>query len=80
MLFTSANPGIPIADMTSANYQAGAALLGSEYISAVDQASIAALDLSTDINGNLNTPGDLALLSGLLPDNGKWRICNLSRA
>ena len=55
--------------MTAADFQAGAALLGGNYISAVDQASIAALDLSTT-NGVLNTPGDLALLSGLLPNGG----------
>jgi len=67
--FTSAN-GTPISDMSAANYQAGAALLGGNYISAADQASIAALDLSVDMNGNLNTPGDLALLSGFLPDGG----------
>ncbi len=67
--FTTAN-GTPISDMTAANYQAGAALLGSNYINATDQASIAALDLSTDINGDLNTPGDLALLSGFLPNGG----------
>lgn len=67
--FTSLN-GTPISDMTAADYQAGAALLGSNYISAANQGSIAALDLSTDGNGNLNTPGDLALLSGLLPNGG----------
>lgn len=67
--FTSAT-GTPISDMTAADFQAGAALLGTNYISPADQASIAALDLSTDINGNLNTPGDLALLSALLPQQG----------
>ena len=67
--FTSAT-GTPISDMTAADFQAGAAMLGSEYISGADQASIAGLDLSTDVNGNLNTPGDLALLSGLLPQQG----------
>jgi len=67
--FTSAN-GTPISDMTAADYQSGAALLGSNYISAADQGSIAALDLSTDADGNLNTPGDLALLSGFLPNGG----------
>ena len=67
--FTTAT-GIPISDMTSADYQTGAGLLGPQYINGTDQASIAALDLSTDANGNLNTPGDLALLSGLLPNGG----------
>jgi iron complex outermembrane receptor protein len=67
--FTTAN-GTPISDMTAADYQAGAGLLGSNYINAADQASIAALDLSTDGSGNLNTPGDLALLSGFLPNGG----------
>ncbi len=59
--FTSAT-GIPISDMTAADFQTGAAMLGSEYISAVDQASIAALDVST--------PAGIALLSGLLPQQG----------
>jgi iron complex outermembrane receptor protein len=67
--FTSAT-GIPISDMTAADFQSGAALLGSDYISGADQASIAALDLSTNASGDLNTPGDLALLSGLLPNGG----------
>ncbi len=67
--FTSST-GTPISDMTAADYQTGAALLGTNYISATDQASIAALDLSIDGSGNLNTPGDLSLLRGLLPDQG----------
>jgi len=67
--YISANGG-SIADMTAADYQAGAGMLGSDYINAADQASIAALDLSVDGNGDLNTPGDLDLLSGFLPDGG----------
>ncbi len=67
--FISANGG-SIADMTAADYQAGAGMLGSDYINAADQASIAALDLSVDGNGDLNTPGDLDLLSGFLPNGG----------
>jgi iron complex outermembrane receptor protein len=66
--FTNSN-NTNIANMTAADYQTGAAMLGTNYISTNDQASIAALDLSTT-NGVLNTPGDLALLSGLLPDGG----------
>ena len=67
--FISANGG-SIADMTAADYQAGAAMLGSNYINTGDQASIAALDLTVDGNGDLNTPGDLDLLSGFLPNGG----------
>jgi iron complex outermembrane receptor protein len=61
--------GKTIAEMTAADYQSGAALLGTNYISADDQSAIAALDLSTT-DGVLNTPGDLGLLSDLLPDGG----------
>ena len=61
--FSSAT-GTSISDMTTANYQAGAAMLGTNYISPADQASIAALDFSVDANGNLNTPGDLVTLMG----------------
>ena len=64
--FTAAT-GTPISDMTAADYQAGAALLGTNYISAIDQGAIAALDL-TSTSGVLNTPGDLASLRGLLPN------------
>jgi len=67
--FTTAT-GTPISDMTAADFQAGAAMLGTSYINPTDQASIAALDLTTDVNGDLNTPGDLAILSSLLPDQG----------
>ena len=67
--FTTANPGTPISGMTAADYQTGAGLLGTNYIGAGDQASIAALDLSMT-DGVLNTPGDLALLSDLLPNGG----------
>ncbi len=67
--FTTTNPGTPISDMTAANYQTGAGLLGTNYIGAADQAAIAALDLSAT-DGVLNTPGDLALLSDLLPSGG----------
>ena len=67
--FTSST-GIPISDMTAADFQSGAAMLGTNYISAGDQAAIAALDLSTNANGELNNEGDLALLSGLLPNGG----------
>jgi len=66
--YTSAN-NTNIANMTAAHYQAGAALLGASYINTADQAAIAALDLSAT-NGVLNTPGDLALLSDLLPNGG----------
>ena len=67
--FTTAT-GTPISDMTSADYQTGAGMLGAQYISALDQGSIAALDLSTNPDGVLINPGDLALLSGLLPNGG----------
>tara|TARA_B100000809_G_scaffold263392_1_gene316516 strand:- start:5921 stop:8893 length:2973 start_codon:yes stop_codon:yes gene_type:complete len=59
-----------IANMDAENYQDGAALLGTDYISPADQASIAALDLS-ETDGVLNTPGDLGLLRGFLPDGGR---------
>ena len=59
--FTSST-GIPISDMTAADFQTGAALLGTDYISASDQASIAALDVST--------AAGVAALSSLLPDGG----------
>lgn len=65
----TAQSGKTIAEMTAADYQTGAALLGTNYISANDQAAIAALDLSAT-DGVLNTPGDLALLRDLLPDGG----------
>lgn len=65
----TAQSGKNIAEMTAADYQTGAALLGTNYISANDQAAIAALDLSAT-DGVLNTPGDLALLRDLLPDGG----------
>ncbi len=59
--FTSST-GTPISDMTTADYQAGAALLGSEYISPTDQAAIAALDPNaSDFASNL---------SALLPNGG----------
>jgi len=61
--------GKTIAEMTAADYQSGAALLGTNYISASDQTAIAALDLSAT-DGVLNTPGDLGLLRGFLPDEG----------
>ena len=61
--------GKTIAEMTAADYQSGAALLGANYISASDQTAIAALDLSAT-DGVLNTPGDLGLLRDLLPDGG----------
>ena len=61
--------GKTIAEMTAADYQSGAALLGTNYISASDQTAIAALDL-TSTDGVLNTPGDLGLLRDLLPDGG----------
>ena len=60
--FTSTNAGVSIADMTAADYQSGAALLGTEYISDADQQSIADIDV--------NAPGGVAALSALLPDNG----------
>ena len=61
--------GKTIAEMTAADYQSGAALLGTNYISANDQTAIAALDLSAT-DGVLNTPGDLGLLRDLLPNGG----------
>ncbi len=67
--YTTANPGTPISDMTAADYQTGAGLLGTNYINAADQTAIAALDLSMT-DGVLNTPGDLGLLSDLLPNGG----------
>jgi iron complex outermembrane receptor protein len=60
--FTSAKSGSSIADMTAADYQSGAALLGTEYISSADQQSIADIDV--------NAPGGVSALSALLPDNG----------
>ncbi len=59
--FTTAN-GTPISDMSAADYQAGAALLGGNYINAADQAAIAAIDV--------NAPGGVAALSALLPNGG----------
>jgi len=61
--------GKTIAEMTAEDYQSGAALLGTNYISASDQTAIAELDLSAT-DGVLNTPGDLGLLRGFLPDEG----------
>ena len=61
--------GKTIAEMTAADYQSGAALLGTNYISANDQSAIAALDLSAT-DGVLNTPEDLGLLRDLLPNGG----------
>ena len=61
--------GKTIAEMTAEDYQSGAALLGTNYISASDQTAIAELDLSAT-DGVLNTPGDLGLLRGFLPDGG----------
>ena len=66
--FTATNNS-NIANMSAQDYQDGAALLGTDYISTDDQASIAALDLS-ETDGVLNTPGDLGLLRGFLPDEG----------
>lgn len=45
--FTTKNPGTPISDMTAADYQAGAKLLGTKYISAADQIKIAAIDVDS---------------------------------
>lgn len=59
--FTSAT-GTPISDMSAADYQAGAAMLGANYISPSDQAAIAAIDV--------NTPGGVDALSALLPNGG----------
>jgi iron complex outermembrane receptor protein len=59
--FTSST-GIPISDMTAADFQTGAALLGTDYISGSQQASIAALDVSTEAG--------VAALSSLLPNGG----------
>lgn len=60
--YTAANPGTSIADMTTADYQAGAALLGSEYLSAATKTEIAALD-PTD-------PMFATNLGALLPNGG----------
>ncbi|PHQ56289.1 MAG: TonB-dependent receptor [Lutibacter sp.] len=59
--FTSAT-GTPILDMTAADYQAGAGMLGTNYISAIDQAAIAAIDV--------NALGGVDALSALLPNGG----------
>jgi iron complex outermembrane receptor protein len=58
----TSSTGIPISDMTAADFQTGAALLGTDYISASDQVSIAALDVST--------AAGVAALSSLLPNGG----------
>jgi iron complex outermembrane receptor protein len=58
----TSSTGTPISDMTTADYQSGAAMLGPEYISTVDQAAISALDASTDLG--------VAELSALLPNGG----------
>ncbi|MEE9362768.1 MAG: TonB-dependent receptor [Cellulophaga sp.] len=68
--YTAANPGSSIANMRAEDYQTGAGLLGTNYISAANQASIAGLDLSRDADGNLNTPTDLEALRGFLPEQG----------
>ncbi len=62
--------GMPISSMTAADYQTGVALLGTEYISAADKITIAGLNLTTDVNGNLNVPNNLVTLRNLLPDGG----------
>lgn len=59
-----------ISEMTAADYQTGAALLGTEYISGADQTTIASLNLATNTNGDLIVPGNLAILRNLLPDGG----------
>jgi len=57
-----AQNGGSIASMTTADYQAGAALLGTNYLSGADQAAIAALDpLDADFATNLGA---------LLPNGG----------
>ena len=60
--YVTANGGT-VADMTTASYQSGAALLGTNYINAADQAAIAALD-PNDPNFDTN-------LGALLP-NGSF--------
>jgi len=60
--YVTANGG-SVADMDTADYQSGAALLGTDYISATDQAAIQALDP--------NDPNFQSDLSALLP-NGSF--------
>jgi len=67
--YTSANPGTSISDMTAANYQTGALMLGSTYITPANMELISGLDLSAT-GGVLNTPGDLATLRDAINDNG----------
>ncbi|MCF6352164.1 MAG: TonB-dependent receptor [Cyclobacteriaceae bacterium] len=57
-----AQNGGSIASMTTADYQAGAALLGTNYLSGADQAAIAALDPNS---GTFDTD-----LGALLPNGG----------
>lgn len=59
--FIAANGG-SIAAMTTEDYRTGASLLGTEYLSAADQAAIAALDP--------NDPAFDTNLGALLPDGG----------
>jgi iron complex outermembrane receptor protein len=65
--FTSANPGTSIANMTAADYQTGAGLLGTTYLSAANLALIAGLP--SDANGGM-TNADLAILNSAINDNG----------
>ncbi len=64
--FTSAT-GLSISEMTAASFQAGAAMLGSDYISPADQAIIAGLPV--DANGNM-TDANLTIMRDILNSNG----------
>lgn len=63
--YTSAT-GSSIADMTAADFQAGASMLGTNYISAANQAIIAGLPVDAD--GNM-TDANLAIMRDILNSN-----------
>ncbi len=63
-----ASNGGSIAGMTTADYQAGAALLGTTYLSTANLALIAGLP--TDVNGGM-LPADLAIMNSALNNNGR---------
>jgi iron complex outermembrane recepter protein len=66
--FTSATAGSSIAGMTAADYQAGAAMLGTTYLSTANLTLIAGLP--TDVDGNM-TDADLTIMRNALNDNGR---------
>ncbi len=64
--FTSAT-GLSISEMTAASFQAGALMLGSDYISPADQATIGSLPVDAD--GNM-TDANLTIMRDILNSNG----------